>query len=296
MNEDILNPVKMQEYIGKAKILMEALPFIKRFYDKVVVIKYGGSALTDPKIKETVIQDIALMKLVGMKPVVVHGGGPDINAFLSKMDVQPKFVNGLRVTDAETMQIVEMVLAGKVNKSIVTDIEQQGVKAVGISGKDGGILKAKKIEKDGVDYGCVGDVESVDPTLIRSLIDDNFIPVIAPIGKDEDGNTYNINADYAAVAIAGALQAEKLVFLTDVVGVLRDVADPTSLMSFIHAEEIPTLIGDGTIQGGMIPKVECCMAAVKEGVNNVHILDGRVEHCLILEIFTPEGIGTMIER
>lgn len=286
----------MQEYIDKAKILMEALPFIKRFNDKTVVIKYGGSALINPKIKETIVKDIALMKLVGMHPVIVHGGGPDINSFLNKMDIKSEFVNGLRVTSEETMQIVEMVLAGKLNKAIVTDIESQGVKAVGISGKDGGILKAVKIEKDGIDYGCVGEVESVDPKLIESLISNDFIPVIAPIAKDEKGNTYNINADYAAVAIAGALKAEKLVFLTDVEGVMRNVNDPKSIMSFIHSDKIQGLIDDGTISGGMIPKVECCMAAVKEGVNNVHILDGRVEHCLILEIFTPEGIGTMIER
>lgn len=286
----------MQVYIDKAKILIEALPFIKRFYGKTVVIKYGGSALINPKIKDTIIKDIALMKLVGMHPVVVHGGGPDINSFLKKMNIESKFVNGLRVTSEETMEIVEMVLSGKLNKSIVTDIETQGVKCVGISGKDGGILKANKIVKDGIDYGCVGEVESVDPTLIQSLINDDFIPVIAPIGKDSMGNTYNINADYAAVAIAGALKAEKLVFLTDVEGVMRDVQDPDSIMSFIQSKAIQGLIEDGTISGGMIPKVECCMAAVKEGVNNVHILDGRVEHCLILEIFTPEGIGTMIER
>lgn len=288
--------VGMQQYIDKAKILIEALPFIKRFYDKTVVIKYGGAALINPEIKETLIKDIALMKLVGMHPVIVHGGGPDINSFLNKMNIESKFINGLRVTDDETMEIVEMVLAGKLNKGIVTDIEMQGVKAVGLSGKDGGILKAIKIEKDGVDYGCVGEVEQVDPTLIQSLIKDDFIPVIAPIGKDQQGNTYNINADYAAVAIAGALQAEKLVFLTDVEGVMRDVNDPNSIMSFIEATAVQGLIDDGTISGGMIPKVECCMAAVEKGVNHVHILDGRIEHCLILEIFTPEGIGTMIVR
>lgn len=290
------NKVQMQEYIDKAKILIEALPFIKRFYDKTVVIKYGGSALINPKIKETLIKDIALMKLVGMHPVIVHGGGPDINSFLDKMHIESKFINGLRVTDKETMEIVEMVLAGKLNKSIVTDIESQGVKAVGISGKDGGILMAKKIEKNGVDYGCVGDIDTVDPSLIQSLICNDFIPVIAPIAKDLEGNTYNINADYAAVAIAGALEAEKLVFLTDVEGVLKDVNDSDSIMSFIQADKVHDLIEDGTISGGMIPKVECCMAAVEKGVNNVHILDGRVEHCLILEIFTPEGIGTMIEK
>ena len=286
----------MQIYIDKAKTLMEALPYIKRFYDKTVVIKYGGSALINDNIKQTVIQDIALMKLVGMHPVLVHGGGPDINAFLEQMDIESKFINGLRVTDEKTMEIVEMVLSGKLNKHIVTEIETQGVKAVGISGKDGGIIKAKKIEKDGIDYGCVGDIVSVDPTLVQSLINNEFIPVIAPIGKDENGTTYNINADYAAVAIAGALKAEKLVFLTDVEGVMRDINDPNSIMSFISSKKIQKLIEDGTISGGMIPKVECCMEGIRKGVNNVHILDGRVEHCLILEIFTPEGIGTMIEK
>ncbi|HIT88152.1 MAG TPA: acetylglutamate kinase, partial [Candidatus Coprocola pullicola] len=239
---------------------------------------------------------IALMKLVGMHPVIVHGGGPDINAFLNQMNIKSKFINGLRVTDEKTMEIVEMVLAGKLNKHIVTEIERQGVKAVGISGKDGGIIKAVKMQKDEVDYGCVGEIDSVDPTLIQSLINNEFIPVIAPIGKDENGVTYNINADYAAVAIAGALKAEKLVFLTDVEGVMRDINDSNSIMSFINAEKIKGLIEDGTISGGMIPKVECCMEGIRKGVNNVHILDGRVEHCLILEIFTPEGIGTMIEK
>ena len=286
----------MQIYIDKAKTLMEALPYIQRFYNKTVVIKYGGSALINQNIKQTIIQDIALMKLVGMHPVIVHGGGPDINAFLEQMNIQSKFVNGLRVTDEKTMEIVEMVLAGKLNKHIVTEIEKQGVKTVGISGKDGGIIQAKKIEKDGIDYGCVGDIVSIDPTLIQSLINNEFIPVIAPIGKDENGITYNINADYAAVAIAGALKAEKLVFLTDVEGVMRDINDPDSIMSFINANKIQKLIDEGIISGGMIPKVECCMEGIHQGVNNVHILDGRVEHCLILEIFTPEGIGTMIEK
>ena len=286
----------MQEYIGKAKVLIEALPFIKKFYGKTVVVKYGGSALINPDIKDTIIKDIALMKLVGMHPVVVHGGGPDINDFLKRMNIKSNFINGLRVTDDETMEVVEMVLAGKLNKSIVTEICQCGVKAVGISGKDGNTVKAKKIEKDGVDYGNVGDVVSVDPGLIQSLIENDFIPVIAPIGKDDEGNTYNINADYMAVAIAGALKAQKLVFLTDVEGVLKDVHNPRSVLSFIKVDEVQGLKDDGTISGGMIPKVDCCLEAVEKGVDHVHILDGRVEHCLILEIFTPEGIGTMIER
>ncbi|MEA4816569.1 MAG: acetylglutamate kinase [Lachnospiraceae bacterium] len=294
--ENTNNSVKMNEYISKAKILIEALPYIKRFYDKTVVIKYGGAAMVNSDIKNSVMQDIALMKLVGMHPVIVHGGGPEINHFLEKMDIKSSFIDGLRVTDEDTMEVVEMVLSGKVNKGIVAEIEKQGMKAVGISGKDGGILNAEKINKKGIDYGNVGEIKNVDPSLIKTLIRDDFIPVIAPIGKDEYGNTYNINADYAAVAIAGALNAEKLVFLTDVEGVLRDVKDPNSLMSFIKADAVPGLIENGAISGGMIPKIECCMAAVEKGVNNVHILDGRVEHCLILEIFTPEGIGSMIEK
>ena len=288
--------VNIDMNIKKAQILTEALPFIKKFSNKTVVIKYGGSALVNPEIKDTIIKDIVLMKLVGMKPVIVHGGGPDISSMLKKLNIESKFVNGLRVTNAETMEVAEMVLAGKVNKQIVTDIELHGVKAVGISGKDGDTVRAKKIEKDGVDYGYVGTVESVDPTLVKTLIDNDIIPVIAPIGKDATGQSYNINADYMAVAIAGSLEAEKLVFLTDVAGVLKDVNDPESLMSFMKASEVQGYIDDGTISGGMIPKVECCMAAVEQGVNNVHILDGRVEHCLILELFTTAGIGTMIEK
>ncbi len=288
--------VNIDMNIKKAQILTEALPFIKKFSNKTVVIKYGGSALVNPEIKDTIIKDIVLMKLVGMKPVIVHGGGPDISSMLKKLNIESKFVNGLRVTNAETMEVAEMVLAGKINKQIVTDIELHGVKAVGISGKDGDTVRAKKIEKDGIDYGYVGEVESVDPTLVKTLIDNDIIPVIAPIGKDATGQSYNINADYMAVAIAGSLEAEKLVFLTDVAGVLKDVNDPDSLMSFMKAADVQGYIDDGTISGGMIPKVECCMAAVEKGVNNVHILDGRVEHCLILELFTTAGIGTMIEK
>ncbi len=289
------NMVDFDMNIKKAQILTEALPFIKKFSNKTVVIKYGGSALINPNIKDTIIKDIVLMKLVGMKPVVVHGGGPDISSFLKRLDIKSEFINGLRVTNAETMEVAEMVLAGKINKQIVTDIELNGVKAVGISGKDGDTVKAKKIESD-VDYGFVGSVESVDPTLVKTLIDNDIIPVIAPIGKDSKGQSYNINADYMAVAIAGSLKAEKLVFLTDVAGVLKDVNDPNSLMSFINASDVQGYIDSGVISGGMIPKVECCMSAVREGVNNVHILDGRVEHCLILELFTTAGIGTMIEN
>jgi len=293
----MLSQEKLDKYIRKAETLTEALPFIKEFNGKIVVIKYGGAALVNPEIKETIIKDIALMRFVGMHPVVVHGGGPEINSFLKRLEIESKFVDGLRVTDEKTMEVVEMVLAGKVNKQIVTDIELNGVKAVGMSGKDGGTVIARKIQTgNGVDYGCVGEIDSVDPSMLKSFIKSDIIPVIAPIGKDEKGNTYNINADYMAVAIAGALNASKLLYLTDVAGVLKDVNDPDSLLSFVKADEVQALIEDGTISGGMIPKVECCLEAVKAGVNNVHILDGRIKHCLILELFTKNGIGTMIEK
>ncbi|MGL4791944.1 MAG: acetylglutamate kinase [Anaerotignaceae bacterium] len=286
----------IKEFIIKAQTLTEALPFIQKFNDTTIVIKYGGSALINPEIKETIIKDIVLMKMVGMHPVIVHGGGPDINSFLKRLEIESKFIDGLRVTDEDTMEVAEMVLSGKINKQIVTDIEMHGVKAVGISGKDGGTVKAEKINKNGIDYGCVGEIKSVDPALLQSLITSGFIPVIAPIGKDENGVSYNINADYMACAIAGSLNAQKLVFLTDVEGVMRDIKDPNSIMSFIKADKVPNLIEEGVISGGMIPKVECCINAIEQGVNNVHILDGRVEHCIILELFTPDGIGTMIEK
>lgn len=286
----------MKEYIDKAKVLVEALPYIEEFKGITVVIKYGGSALIDENIKSTIIKDIALMKYVGFKPVIVHGGGPDINAMLKKVGKESKFVNGLRVTDEETMEIVEMVLAAKVNKAIVSEISNQGTMAVGLSGKDGRMLKVNKLMPGGLDIGLVGEVSSVDTTLLKTLMDNDFIPVISSIGFDEKGDTYNINADYAAVAVAGALNAEKLVFLTDVEGVLLDINDAGSLITRINAKRIKEMIENGTISGGMIPKVECCLAGVDAGVKNVHILDGRVEHCLILEIFTKEGIGTMIER
>lgn len=288
--------MKMELYIEKAKVLVEALPYIKEFYGKTVVIKYGGSAMIDDMIKETVIQDIILMKLVGINPVIVHGGGPDINKALKQMDKQSEFVNGLRVTDRETMEIVEMVLAGKVNKSIVSHIQNQGINAVGISGKDGATLQAEKKLVNGMDVGFVGEVVDVNTKLITTLIEQDFIPVIAPIGIDKEGNSYNINADYAAVAVAGALKAQKLVFLTDVEGVLKDVSDSSSIISRLSIKDVDQYIKNGIISGGMIPKVECCVEGVKKGVKTVHILDGRVEHCLLLEIFTQKGVGTMIEE
>lgn len=279
--------------IEKAKVLIEALPYIRAFNGNKVVIKYGGSAMLDPKINETIVQDIVLLKLVGLKPIVVHGGGPEINTMLDKVGIKSEFIQGLRVTTAETVEVVEMVLAGKVNKNIVSMITGQGGNAVGISGKDGKLLEAQKMSKE-VDLGFVGEIVKVNTQLIDTLIENDFIPVISPIGSDHEGNTYNINADYAAVAIAGALKAEKLVFLTDVEGVLKDKADPSSLISYLNKEEALEYIQEGIIAGGMIPKVECCIEAINEGVSMVHILDGRVQHALILEIYTHSGIGTMI--
>ena len=282
--------------LEKAKVLIDALPYIREFNGNTVVIKYGGSAMLDPEINKTIVQDIVLLKLVGLKPIIVHGGGPEINSMLSRLDIQSKFINGLRVTTKETMEVVEMVLAGKVNKQIVEMIAEQGGCPVGLCGKDGKMLRAKKIEKDGVDLGYVGEIVKVNTRLLNSLIDNDFIPIIAPIGADDEGNTYNINADYAAVAIASALNAEKLVFLTDVEGVLKDKDDALSLISFLSDKQAKQYLADGTIAGGMIPKVECCMEAIEKGVSMVHILDGRKKHALILEIYTPNGIGTMLYK
>ena len=286
----------MKSIINKAEILTEALPYIKKFSGITVVIKYGGAALVNEEIKSTIIKDIALMKFVGFKPVVVHGGGKDINKALERVGIEPQFKDGLRVTDEETMEVVQEVLVGKVNKSLVTELCLQGINAVGVCGKDSGFMKVKKATPNGLDLGLVGEVTDVDTTLINTLLDNDFVPVISTVGVDEEGNSYNVNADYAAVAVAGALNAEKLVFITDVAGVMRDVNDPNSVISTTNTAEINELIADGTIAGGMIPKVQCCLAGVNAGVKNVHILDGRIAHCLILEIFTNKGIGTLIEK
>lgn len=286
----------MQHYIDKVKTLVEALPYIKKFYGNTIVVKYGGSAMINDTIKNSVMQDIALLKFVGLKPVIIHGGGPEINRALNMLGKKSEFVNGCRVTDKETMEIVEMVLAGKLNKEIVSDLQLQGIKAVGICGKDARTIIAEKKMVEGIDLGLVGQVKSVDTTLIHTLMDSDFIPVIAPIGGDEEGNSYNINADYAAGAIAGALGATKLLYLTDVSGVLTDMNNPESILSFVKINKIKEMIAEGIISGGMIPKVECCIAGVEAGVEHVHILDGRREHSLLLEIFTPEGIGTLVER
>lgn len=284
------------QYIDKVKTLVEALPYIIKFNGDTIVIKYGGSAMKDETIKNSIMEDIALLKFVGMKPVIIHGGGPDINKELDLIGKEPNFINGLRVTDKETMEIVEMVLCGKINKGLVSELSVHGIKAVGMSGKDGGTILAEKLNKTGIDLGLVGEIKSVDTKLIHTLMDNDFVPVIAPVGCDLKGNSYNINADYAAVAIAGALKAKKLLYLTDVSGVLEDVNNPDSIYSFIKVDRIKKMVKDGIISGGMVPKVECCISGVEAGVENVHILNGYIEHCLLLEILTPQGIGTLIEK
>lgn len=284
----------MEDYLEKATTLVEAMPYIKEFAGAVVVIKYGGAAMINETIKASVMEDIALMKLVGMKPVIVHGGGPEINQMLDSIGKKSEFRGGLRVTDEETVNIVEMVLAGKVNKSIVQLLQKQGITAAGLCGKDGDMLMCEKNMPNGEDIGFVGKVVKVNPDLIFTMLDAGFTPVIAPIGTDELGQSYNINADFAAVHIAKALKARKLVFLTDVSGVLHDVRDPQSFIPEMGAQTAIQYLKDGTVSGGMIPKVTCCLEAIQGGVQHVHILDGRIEHCLLLEFFTARGIGTLI--
>lgn len=281
----------LQESIFKADILIEALKYIKQFYGKTIVIKYGGHAMIDESLKEKVILDIVLMKYVGMNPVVIHGGGPEITEVMDKMGKKSEFIKGLRVTDAETMEIVEMVL-GRINKGLVALINQHGAKAVGLSGKDGGLISAEKCKLD-VDLGFVGDVYEIDPEIINVLDKEGFIPVISSIGTC-DGDTYNINADLVAGEIAAALKAEKLIMLTDVRGILRDPKDEESLISTIKLSEIDKLEQDKIISGGMLPKVEACEIALRGSVKKTHIIDGRISHSILLEIFTDSGIGTQI--
>jgi len=280
--------------LEKAGILTEALPYIQSFAGKTIVIKYGGHAMIDPELEEMVLKDIILMKLVGMNPVIVHGGGPAINEWLDKINIQPKFVNGLRVTDSATMEVVEMVLAGKINKGIISRINSFGGKAIGLSGKDGRLIEANR-KKATEDLGLVGEVIKINPEIIQTLTKEGYIPVVAPIGAGPNGETLNINADYVAGALGGALKAHKLVLLTDVEGIyLGD--GPQTLVSRLSQREINQLIAEGIIKGGMIPKVESCLSALKKGVENVHIIDGRKPHSLLLEIFTNEGIGTMVVK
>ncbi len=284
-----------QKYLDKAEILIEALPYIQRFNRKIVVVKYGGSAMVDHELKKNVIEDVVLLKLVGFKPIIVHGGGKEISRWVGKVGMEPHFVNGLRVTDAETMEVAEMVL-GKVNKELVSLVQSLGVKAVGISGKDGGLLQVTKKSSDGKDIGFVGEIRQVTPKILEDLLEKDFLPIVCPIGMDADFQTYNINADDAACAIASAMNAEKLAFLTDIEGVYKDPKDPASLISELHVHEAQKLITQGNVGGGMIPKLNNCINAIQEGVNRVHILDGRIPHSLLLEIFTNKGIGTAILR
>lgn len=286
--------MKRSEAIKKAEVLLEAIPFIRKFSGNTVVIKYGGSAMSDEMLKSYVTTDIAMLKYLGLKPVIVHGGGNEISTFLKALDIESRFVDGIRVTDKETAKIAEMVLSGSIGKSLVSDFEKVGVKAVSINGKDGNTLSVKKLESQKVDYGFVGSIESVNLNLINTLIKNDFVPVISPIGCDDDGNTYNINADYLALAIAGALNADKLIFLSDVEGVLKDVTDPGSIISYMSKKQAEGYIEDGTISGGMIPKVRCCLDALEKGVKSVHVLNGKLSHSILLEIFTREGIGTMV--
>ena len=284
-----------QKYLDKAEVLIEALPYIQRFNRKIVVVKYGGSAMVDSELKKNVIEDVVLLKLVGFKPIIVHGGGKEISRWVEKVGMEPRFVNGLRVTDTETMEMAEMVL-NKVNKELVSLVQSLGVKAVGVSGKDGGMLQVEKKLSNGEDIGFVGQIRKVSPKLLEDLLEKDFLPIICPIGMDENFQTYNINADDAACAIASAMNAEKLAFLTDIEGVYRDSNDPESLISELHVHEAHELIAQGNVGGGMIPKLNNCIQAIREGVNRVHILDGRIPHSLLLEIFTNKGIGTAILR
>ena len=284
-----------RKYLDKAEVLIEALPYIQRFNRKIVVVKYGGSAMIDQELKENVIKDVVLLKLVGFKPIIVHGGGKEISRWVGKVGMEPRFINGLRVTDEATMELAEMVLA-KVNKELVTLVQSLGIKAVGISGKDGGLLQVEKKYSDGQDIGYVGEVTQVNPKILYDLLEKDFLPIVFPVGTDEEFKTYNINADDAACAIAEAVHAEKLAFLSDIEGVCRDVNDPSTLISELHVHEAEKLISDGYVGGGMIPKIKNCIDAIENGVNRVHILDGRIPHSLLLEIFTNKGIGTAILR
>lgn len=279
--------------IEKAQVLIEALPYIERFNRKVVVVKYGGSAMADESLQQQVIQDCVLLKLVGFKPIIVHGGGKAISKWVEKAGMTPRFVNGLRVTDEPTMEIAEMVL-NRVNKTLVKMVSSLNIKAVGISGKDGGLLHVHKKLSKGEDIGLVGEIDQVNPKVLQDLLDNDYLPIVCPIGYDDNYDTYNINADDAACAIAKAMKAEKLAFLTDVAGLYKDINDPSTLIPELPFEELEDLLNSGCIGGGMLPKLNNCKDAVENGVARVHIMDGRISHCLLLEIFTNQGIGTAI--
>ena len=285
----------MEQVMEKAQVLIEALPYIQRFNRKIIVVKYGGSAMVDEQLKKQVIQDVTLLKLVGFKPIIVHGGGKEISKWVGKVGMEPVFVNGLRKTDADTMEIAEMVL-NKVNKSLVTLVEELGVQAVGVSGKDGGLLKVKKKYSNGEDIGFVGEITDVNPKILYDLLEKDFLPIVCPIGLDDEYNTYNINADDAACAIARAMKAEKLAFLTDIEGVYKDPDDPKTLISELRVDEAQQLMNDGYIGGGMLPKLQNCIDAIENGVSRVHILDGRIPHSILIELLSDEGIGTMLKK
>ena len=283
----------MKQYLDKAEVLIEALPYIQKFNRKVIVVKYGGSAMVDENLKKRVIEDVTLLKLVGFKPIIVHGGGKEISRWVSKVGMEPKFINGLRVTDEPTMELAEMVL-GKVNKELVQMVESLGVRAIGLSGKDGGLLNVTKKYSNGEDIGYVGEIQKVNADILWDLLDKDFLPIVCPIGLDDSFHTYNINADDAACAIARAMNAEKLAFLTDIEGVYKDPNDSSTLISELQISEAKEFIEKGYIGGGMLPKLNNCIDAIENGVSRVHILDGRIPHCLLLEIFTNKGIGTAI--
>ena len=285
----------MENPVAKANILIEALPYIQRLSGKTVIIKYGGNAMIDHEQIKTIMQDITLLKYVGVNPVVVHGGGPEISRTLSLMNVESRFYKGLRITDKDAIEVVQMVLTGKINKDIVAQLNALGGKAIGISGMDGALLQAEKMEPvDGVDLGYVGKVTNVNSRVLEILANDDYIPVVAPIGIGPDGTVYNINADTAASEIAAAMKAEKLIFLTDIDGIYRNPEDPSSLISAISVPEVNELIKQGVISGGMIPKVQGCIKGVEMGVKRTHILNGTIPHPILLEIFTDVGIGTMV--
>jgi len=294
----------MEQGLGKARVLVEALPYIQQFAGKTVVIKYGGHAMIDPVLKESVIMDVLLLHSVGIRPIVVHGGGPEINSMLKKVGIESQFVQGLRVTDEQTMEIAQMVLLGKLNTEMVSLLNRFGGKGVGLSGKDAQLLIAAKKpmqmpnslgELEDVDLGCVGEIQRVTPDILNTLLAHGYIPVISPVASGENGETYNVNADTVAGKIAEELKADKLLLLTDVSGILRDVTDPASLISTISRAEVATLVEQGILKGGMLPKVECAVSALEGGVGSVHILDGRLSHAILLELFTDCGIGTMFK-
>lgn len=284
----------------KVAILIEALPYIKTFSGKTFVIKYGGSIMSNERSKKAFIEDIVLMNLVGIRSVIVHGGGPDISQLLGELNIESEFIDGLRVTTAKAIKVVEMVLSGSVNKGIASDLCKHGISAIGLSGRDANLIQAEKkyLYKDGeyIDLGYVGNVVNVNRSFLLELLEKNRVPVISPIGTDLEGNIYNINADYVASAVSGAIKAEKLILLTDVEGIYEDMNDPSSLLSLITLDEIDRYVEDQVITGGMLPKIQCCVQAIKNGTQGVHLIDGRREHSLLLEIFTHKGIGTMIKE